>query len=84
MKARDGRNASRIMVRIEVNGVNVYRTIRRRYDPVFLYSDFITTLNRNELLTAVQATFGQLFFQRPFLLVPRVFVFHLSHIYRRH
>ena len=36
MKARDGRNASRIRVRIEVNGVNVYRTIRRRYDPVFL------------------------------------------------
>ena len=48
MKARDGRNASRIRVRIEVNGVNVYKTIRRRYDPVFLSLDFITTLKRNE------------------------------------
>jgi hypothetical protein len=47
VKARDGRNASRMRVRIEVNGVNVYRAIRRRYDPVFRYSDFITTLNRN-------------------------------------
>lgn len=84
MKARDGRNASRIRVRIEVNGVNVYRAIRRRYDPVFLYSDM--NRNHSKLLTAIQATFGQLFFQRQFLLLrPRVLVFHLSaHICRRH